>query len=198
MPIARSQQRHNARGKLAIQPPRRFREPHRAGVRAFHRVDKQRPRTADKADQALAGRQHRSRRGDRFGLESQAARRLRRLSGSRRCVPSVSWAVEFRRAVVVGQCHAERAQREQQIAEQNRGVEVEVADRSHRHFGGELGNAAQLLEAVRTPQFLIRAMIAAGLAHQPDGRNALRLARPARARNGLVTSSWLPIDTQFL
>src|SRR5205823_1914791 len=51
--------------------------------------------------------------------------------------------VQLRRALVVGEPEAKGFKREQQVAEQDGRVEVEIADRAHRYLGGEPGCATQ-------------------------------------------------------
>ena len=123
--LARNE-RHHPRGELAIELPRRLRHSHRAGVRALHRVHEQRPRAADKPDQALVRRQQAARQRDRFGLKAQPRQGLVERSEARDAIV-VERAIELRRAIVIRQRHAQRFERKQQIAEQDRGVEIEIA-----------------------------------------------------------------------
>src|SRR5688572_31074590 len=53
---------------------------------------------------------------------------------------------------------------------------------------GELWLPAQIVEAVRAAQDLVRTVISPGLAHQPDRRHALRLARQRALRSEEHTS----------
>ena len=117
----------------------------------------------------------RARQRDRVGLKAQTRQGLVERSEARDAI-GVERPIEFRRAIVIRQRHAQRFERKQQIAEQDGGVEIEIADRAHRHFRGELRLAAQILETMLLAQRLIRPVVPAGLPHQPDRRDVLRLA----------------------
>ena len=58
--------------------------------------------------------------------------------------------------VVIAQAESKGFEREEQIAEERRDIEVEVANRSQRHLGGQLRLVAQLLEGVARAQLLVR------------------------------------------
>ena len=62
------------------------------------------------------------------------------------------------------------------VAEQNRRVEVEPADRLERDLGGEFGRPDQFQKGMLFLQFAVFRQGAAGLPHQPDGRAIHRAA----------------------
>jgi len=72
---------------------------------------------------------------------------------------------------------AERIGNDQNIREDDRGIEVETPDRLQRDLGGVLRREAQIEKAARLgPQFAIFRQIAAGLPHHPDWRYRLPAA----------------------
>ena len=71
---------------------------------------------------------------------------------------------------------AHRLERQQQVGEENRRVHLDAADRLQRDFGGEIGRAAQIEQRIALAQRAVLAHVAAGLAHEPDGRGVDRLA----------------------
>ena len=64
------------------------------------------------------------------------------------------------------------------VAEQNRRVETEPADRLQRHLGGEFRRLDEFEEGIFLLELAIFRQRAASLAHEPDGR---AVHRPARA-----------------
>src|SRR5262249_55671158 len=75
----------------------------------------------------------------------------------------------------------ERLEHEQDVGEDDRGVDRELPDRQHRDLARDLRAPAHLDEAELLLDRAVFGLIAAGLAHQPDRRVAGRLA-PARAQ----------------
>ncbi len=72
---------------------------------------------------------------------------------------------------------SERVGDDENIREDDRGVEVEAADRLQRHFGGEFGREAQIEEAAGFgADFPVFRQIATGLPHHPDRRHRLAAA----------------------
>jgi hypothetical protein len=72
---------------------------------------------------------------------------------------------------------AQRVGDQENIREDDRGIEVEAADRLERHLGGIFRREAQIEKAARLgAQFAIFRQIAAGLAHHPDRRYRLPAA----------------------
>ena len=72
---------------------------------------------------------------------------------------------------------AERVGNDQDIGEDDGGVEVEAADRLQRYFGGEVRREAQVEKAAGLgADFTVFRQIAAGLAHHPDRRDGLPAA----------------------
>src|SRR5258708_27785387 len=66
---------------------------------------------------------------------------------------------------------------DQNSREDDRGIEVEAADRLQRDFGGKLRGKTQVEKAPRFgAQFAIFRKIAAGLPHHPDRRHLLPAA----------------------
>jgi len=73
---------------------------------------------------------------------------------------------------------AQRVGDHQDIREDDRGVEVEAADRLQRHLGGEFRRETQVEKAAGSgAQFAIFRQIASGLTHHPDRRHRLAAAR---------------------
>jgi hypothetical protein len=79
---------------------------------------------------------------------------------------------------------AHRLERQQDVREEDRRVHPE-AQRLQRHLDGELGLLANLEQRVLLPEGAVLGHVAAGLAHEPDGRKRGRLA-PAGAEEGVV------------
>ena len=72
----------------------------------------------------------------------------------------------------------ERVGDDENIREDDRGIEVEAADRLQRHFGSEFGCEAQVEESPGPgADFTVFRQIASGLAHHPDRRDSLAAAR---------------------
>ncbi len=72
---------------------------------------------------------------------------------------------------------AERVGNDKNVREDDRGVEVEAADRLQRDFGGEFRREAQIEKAAGFgAHFAIFRQIAAGLPHHPDWRYRLPAA----------------------
>ena len=62
-----------------------------------------------------------------------------------------------------------RAERQQQIGEENRGVDLDHLDRLQRDGDGEVGVAADLEQRIALSQRTILRHVPAGLTHEPDG-----------------------------
>ena len=72
----------------------------------------------------------------------------------------------------------ERVGDDENIREDDRGIEVEAADRLQGHFGSEFGCEAQVEESPGPgADFTVFRQIASGLAHHPDRRDGLAAAR---------------------
>ncbi len=71
---------------------------------------------------------------------------------------------------------AERLEDEQDVGEEDRGVDAEPLDRLERDLGGRLGSCAELEEAEALAHRAVLGHVAAGLAHEPDRRVRRRLA----------------------
>ncbi len=83
---------------------------------------------------------------------------------------------------VEGQAHG--LEREQQVGEENRGVNLDGADRLQRDLGGQLRRAAELEQGAPLAQHAVLGHVPAGLSHEPDGSGVDRLA-PARAEEAI-------------
>ena len=79
---------------------------------------------------------------------------------------------------------AHRLERQQQIGEQDRRVDVDAAHRLQRDFGREVGRAAELQKCVVLAERAIFRHVAAGLPHEPDGRRDRRIRAGTRAEIG--------------
>ena len=71
---------------------------------------------------------------------------------------------------------AHRPERQQQIGEENRGVDVDHVDRLQRDRGGEIRLAADVEQRIALTQRPVLGHVAAGLAHEPDGGGVDRLS----------------------
>src|SRR5262249_27228637 len=68
------------------------------------------------------------------------------------------------------QSHAERLDQEQDVGEQNRGIDAQAVNRLEGHLGGSLGILAELEEAVAGAHRAVFGKEPARLAHQPERR----------------------------
>src|SRR5882672_9198078 len=85
---------------------------------------------------------------------------------------------------------AERVGNDENVGEDDRGIEIETADRLQRDLGGELRREAQIEEAAGLgAELAIFRQIAAGLPHHPDRRHGLPL--PAEYVEKGFWDSWL-------
>ena len=91
--------------------------------------------------------------------------------------------VHGRTSSVVAHTKPERVEREQQIAEQDRGVEIEILDRTECNLRGDRRRAAERLERMDGTQPLVMGVVAPGLSHQPEWRHSGWLPRQ-RATEG--------------
>src|SRR5258708_38150375 len=146
-------------------------------MRALDRINEQRPRPTNKTDQAAIIRQARARRPHRLALKQQMRPGLFNRTELRERFP-VELPSELWSSICVLQSHAQRFEREKEIAEKNRCVEIKVLHGPKRNLSGQLGSLAQLHERVLLPQPLVMLVISSGLAHQPDRRGGMGAARP--------------------
>ena len=144
---------------------------------ARHHVGRDRPRRAAKTDQrdvrielaaARGAAPHRPARACRSRRwRASVATLLRRVQ---RIEPRAFAGLEPHRA-------AERVGDHQNVREDDRGVELEAADRLQRDLGGVFRREAQIEKAAGLgAQFAIFRQIAAGLPHHPDRRYRLPAA----------------------
>src|SRR5439155_1493284 len=77
------------------------------------------------------------------------------------------------------QAQSQRLERQQDVGEQDGGVDGEAADRLKRDLGGEVRRVAQLEQRVLLAQGAVLGEVAARLAHEPNRGGVDRLA-PAR------------------
>ena len=89
------------------------------------------------------------------------------------------------RAGVEGHPHAERLERQQDVGEDDRGVEREAAQRLQRGLDRQLRRLAQRQEVHALAQRAVLRQVAAGLPHDPQRRAVDRLA-PAGAQEAVV------------
>ena len=143
---------------------------------ALDQIGRDRERGAGEADQRHTATQRAGHRP--HGLEHEGhgvfdVDRWQRVYVGRRAHGTVD-----HRAFTLGELepHAERLGDQQDVGEQDRGVDPETLHRLERDLGGSLGIAAQLEEGVARAQGTVFRQIAAGLAHEPHGRERRRLA----------------------
>ena len=139
-------------------------------------IGRDRPRRAAEADQRDLRIERGAHPAQRFihrlelgevGLRRQRLDLLRRIQ---RIEPRAFADLEPDRA-------AERVGNDQNVGEDDRGVEIEAADRLQRDLGGEFRREAEIEEAAGFGAHLaVFRQIAAGLAHHPDRRHGLPLA----------------------
>ena len=86
---------------------------------------------------------------------------------------------------------AHRLERQQQIGKENRGVDVDSADRLERDFRGEIGRAAQLEQRIAFAERAIFAHVPAGLAHEPDGCGVDGLQTAGSKKSGSGVGQWV-------
>ena len=163
----------NASGMAIGHHPRR-----RLVRRALARdhVGRDRPRRAAESDQRDVGREFAAYAAQRFIdrlelAEIGMARQRRHLLGRiQRIEPRAFAGLEAHRA-------AERVGDDENVGEDDRGVEIESADRLQRHLGGVFRREAQIEKAAGLgAQFAILRQIAAGLPHHPYRRHLLPAA----------------------
>src|SRR6266581_442169 len=77
----------------------------------------------------------------------------------------------------------QRLERQQDVGEQDGGVDGEATDRLERDLGGEVGRVTQLEQRVLLAQRAIFREVTARLAHEPDrgGVDGLAATRPQKA-----------------
>ena len=85
---------------------------------------------------------------------------------------------------VEGQTH--RGERQQQVREQNRGIDLEPPNRLQRDLGGQIGRAADLEQGILRAQGSVLLHVSPGLAHEPDrgGVNGFAAAGLQKAGGG--------------
>ena len=143
---------------------------------ARHHIGRHRPWRAAEADQRDLRIEFAAHPAQRFihrlefaevGLRRQRFDLLRRVQ---RLEPRALADLEAHRA-------AERVGNDQNVREDDRGVEIEAADRLQGDFGGEFRREAQIEKAPRLgAHFAVFRQIAAGLPHHPDRRHRLAAA----------------------
>ena len=88
---------------------------------------------------------------------------------------------------------AHRLERQQQIREEDRRVDLDPADRLQRDFGREIGRPAELEQRVALAQRAVLAHVAAGLAHEPDRRGVDRLQAAGSEESGTGVGQWVTL-----
>ncbi len=139
-------------------------------------VGRHRPRRAAEADQRDVGIELAANAAQRLihrfefaevGLRGQARHLLRRIQ---RIEPRAFAGLEAHGT-------AERVGDDENVGKDDRGIEVETADRLQRHFGGVFRREAQIEKAAGLgAQFAILGQITPGLPHHPDRRHRLTVA----------------------
>src|SRR5690606_25451375 len=77
---------------------------------------------------------------------------------------------EVRPPVAELELHPHGLHGDQDVREDDGGIHAQALDRLHRHLGGEVGVLAQVEEGERLTDRPVLGEVAAGLAHDPDGR----------------------------
>jgi hypothetical protein len=85
---------------------------------------------------------------------------------------------------------AHRLGNHEDVAEQNRGVKTEPADRLQRDFGGEFGRLDELQESVFLLELAIFRQRASRLAHEPDRRTVNGAAAAGVEKTPAVCQRW--------
>ena len=146
-----------------------------ARVAALDCVRRERERRAGEADERHAAFQRALDLVDRFEhvaelgarLEAADAREIR-LASERRLDRRPLAAHEIER-------DAERRERQQQVGEQNRGVDVDAPHRLQRHFRRQFRRPTEIEQRIALAQRPVLAHVAARLAHEPDWSRVDRL-----------------------
>ena len=79
-----------------------------------------------------------------------------------------------------------RSERQQQIGEENRRVDLDHVDGLERDRDGEIGVAADVEQRIALAQRTILGHVAPGLAHEPDGGGVDGLFRQARRKRSFT------------
>ncbi len=169
--------------RVAVAPRQEMLEVTRAA--AFHEIGRERPGSAAEADHRDLLRQlapHQPERG-----EDVAQRLLDVRQAQSRDVLAPPHRTRERRAVAAHelQLGAHRFEWQQDVGEQDGGVDAQACDGLQRRLGGELGSLAESQEIDPLPQRAILREIAAGLAHDPH-RPALGRLAPAGPQEEVV------------
>ena len=75
---------------------------------------------------------------------------------------------------VEGQAH--RLEREQEVGEQDGGVDLDAPDRLQRDLGGEVWRGTDVQERIPLPERPVLGHVTTGLPHEPDRGGIHRLA----------------------
>ncbi len=84
---------------------------------------------------------------------------------------------------------AHRFERQQQIGEEDRRVDVDAPNRLQRDFGGEIGRPTELEQRIPFAQRPVLAHVPAGLAHEPDGSRVDGLETAGAKKSGIRSRS---------
>ena len=150
---------------------------------ALHQVRRQGERRSAKADQRHLARQLASQQANRVGHERH---HLRRWLGVK-CVHLAPRANRLRdlRSRRERHANAEGIERQEDVGEEDRGIQLEPPQRLQRHFSGEVRRPAQVQKIDAAAQFAVFRQVAAGLAHDPEWRAVHRFA-PAGTQETIV------------
>ncbi len=87
----------------------------------------------------------------------------------------------------------QRLERQQEVRKENRGVDVDPANRLKRDFGRQIGRSAQLEQRVAFAQRAVLAHVASGLSHEPDWRGVDWLEAAGSKKAGTGVGQWVTL-----
>ena len=160
---------------------------------ALDGVRRERERRAGKSDQRNAAGELVLDEADRV---EHVGERLARLEGPQAIDVCLALnGVLDRRAFAANEIEpdAHRFERQQEIREENRGVDVDPANRLQRDFGRQIGRAAQLEQGVAFAQRAVLAHVAPGLSHEPDWRGVDGLEAAGSEKTGTGVGQWVTL-----
>lgn len=145
-----------------------------AGVGAFDGVGEEGEGAADEAEEAFGGGEGVAEEAEGVGLEVEGLGDGWVVVEAAEVGGGMEVPAEGGGGVVV-EGEAEGFEGEEDVGEEDGGVEVEVLDGAEGGFAGEAGDFAEVDEGMLAAEVLVMGMVATGLAHEPD-RGAVGVA----------------------
>ena len=101
----------------------------------------------------------------------------------------IKWVLELRRATAEGEVRTHRNQRNEDVGEDDRRIEVVATDGLHGHFDRQLGLVTQVEERCLLADCHVFGQITSRLAHHPDGRAFDALASGSTEKQGILRAA---------